>query len=218
MRVITPSPQPEDKRIASLLSYLRILYTHLLLDISSLYEAILDTLPGDRARIARRLSALAEQFIKEPSKIEPLMKIDHAAKSHHRFKRCYALDTLGRLGSQPQEFISTQVAQTTIPTQVDGLLSDDQFIREAASQALFRLGKLAAPAKDALVAVLLKHVTEGTARYAVLALREIKDKSPEVLNALKHVAFASDSYATEEAEEAYLKLTGEHLQRSQREL
>jgi len=157
----------------------------------------------DRAGITNRLNTLAQQLRVQPNNKDRLLEIEQAVKGRSRFEQCYALDTLGRLGS---------LAQDATQTLAEGLQSGDPFVREAAAQALFRMGKYAITAKRGLIDVLHYHVNEGTVRYAVLALDEIGDESQEVLDALEYVAFAKDSYAASEAIGVYFKLTGVSLQ------
>jgi hypothetical protein len=190
--------EPESEGIAGLRAAIRQWYNQALAAIVHLYEKMFDNLPATRAQIANRLRGLAYQFTLEPSNTSLLKRIEAAAKSHQRFKRCYALDILGRLGP---------LAKESVATQVEGLLSDDPFVREAAAQALFRLGEFAKPARRELVRVLATHLNEGTARYAVLALGEIGDTSPETLEALQNAAFADNSYAADEAATLYSSLS-----------
>jgi hypothetical protein len=156
----------------------------------------------NRKRVADRVTELARDVRERPENKESLMALAQAAESRYDFERCFALDALGRLGS---------LAKGTVPTITRGLESSDPYIRDAAAHALARMGKDAAPARKELVKVVLHHVGESAARYAVLALGEIGDGSAEVLDALKYAAQAVDSDGRGEARKVYENLTGKRL-------
>lgn len=158
---------------------------------------VLDTL-GHRQRVAEELDRSAEN-VKESGDAESLRKLERAALSPDSFKRSYALDALGRLGKRASEALTLQVR---------GLASRDPFVREAAAHALYRGGSQGPQARAALVEVLRKRRSEGTARYAVLALGQIEGLTAEDLKVLEATALAVDSYAAEEAADLFKRLTG----------
>lgn len=160
---------------------------------------VLDTL-GHRKKMAKELEGCAEK-VENSRDPESLKKLERAAQSPDSFKRSYALDALGRLGERSSE---------TVPIQVKGLASRDPFVREAAAHALFRMGRQAAQARAALVEVLRRCRSEGTARYAVLALGQIGGLTAEELEVLKATAQAKNSYAAVEAAELFKRFEGHH--------
>jgi hypothetical protein len=91
---------------------------------------------------------------------------------------------------------------------VEGLKSSDPFVRDAAAHGMFEMGRLAAPARDALAETITFHVNESAAMYAVMALREIGDDATKVLESLQFAVNAPDSVGREEARKAYQELTG----------
>src|SRR6185503_8782835 len=157
----------------------------------------LDTL-SHREKVASELDESAKKC-EESGDPESLKNLKRAAQCPDSFKRSYALDALGRLGNR---------AADTVTIQVKGLASSDPFVREAAAHALYRMRRQAAPARSALVEVLRKRRSEGTARYAVLALEQIGGLTEEDLRVLHTIALAKNSYAAREAAELFERLTG----------
>jgi HEAT repeat protein len=157
---------------------------------------IIDT-GSNRERVAKRIKDLSAQVKEQPGNPAPLIAIAEAAKSGYRFERCYALNALGRLGP---------LARDSLPAIIRGLESDDPFVRDAAAQAALEMKCLAKPATKQLIKLIYDHRNEGAARYAVLALGEIDESSPEVLDVLKYAVEASDSYGKDEARKVYEKL------------
>lgn len=96
------------------------------------------------------------------------------------------------------------VLESVMDIQIKGLASHDPFVREAAAHALYRMGNQAVSAREALIGVLRRRRSEGTARYAVLALGQIRKLlKPDDLEVLEKVledaALARNSYAATEA-------------------
>ena len=96
------------------------------------------------------------------------------------------------------------VLESVMDIQFKGLASHDPFVREAAAHALYRMGNQAVSAREALIGVLRRRRSEGTTRYAVLALGQIRKLlKPDDLEVLEKVledaALARNSYAATEA-------------------
>ena len=160
-----------------------------------------DTL-GRRKQTAARARELANQVKADPKNSEALRALMEAAQSKYHFERDYARNTLGKLGG---------LAKESVPILAQGLRSDDGFERDASAHALFDIGKHSFSAKVELLEVIRNHVNESAARYAIEALGEIGDNSPEVLETIKFAAYAKLSLGHEEAREVYKKLTGKEL-------
>ena len=107
-----------------------------------------------RQRRAKEIQRLFEKFKIDPES-KTLKEIEQFAKNNNRFTRCYALNTLGRLGNG---------SRSAIATVIEALESGDPFVRHAAAEAIFNIarqgdadtlgaiteyiGKLVAPSKD----------------------------------------------------------------------
>jgi HEAT repeats len=167
-------------------------------DIMFVHDVLVFDTHGHRQKVAEELNECATK-VRELGDPESLKKLERAAQCPDSFKRSYALDALGRLGERASEAVAIQVK---------GLASRDPFVREAAAQALSRMGSQAAQAREALVEVLRTRRSEGTARYAVLALRQIGGLKAEDLKVLEATALAPNSYAAEEAAELFEHLEG----------
>lgn len=122
-----------------------------------------------RELVAARIRALEVDYRSDPSNIDSLRKIESAAASKYRFEAVHALATLGGVGGSD---VSTSVL-------VDGLLSDDPYVRHAAAGSLAEMGVYALPAKDALIQTIRQHEIEGTATYAAESLGNIGDTSSD---------------------------------------
>ncbi|MCA9066948.1 MAG: hypothetical protein KDA96_27965 [Planctomycetaceae bacterium] len=129
-----------------------------------------------RKQVAEDLTAAAKRVEANPGDVNSLRQIEDAANGSYRFEQCYALGTLGRLGKG---------ALPALPTIQRHLLSDDPYIRDAAAHATFRLGADAQPLRAELARLIRMHVNEGAAMYAVRALGEIGNPSPDVFEVLQ---------------------------------
>jgi hypothetical protein len=147
-----------------------------------------------RRTIARNLRSLANTYRDFPSDPGPLLRIERAAKSPTRFTRCYALDTLGRLGS---------LAKRTVWTQADALTSPDPFIREAGACALWRMGEGACEVKNQIINSIKIYTREGVARYGLLSLWNCRMfiSVEEIKPLLDFVVDAEDSFASDTAKQ-----------------
>jgi hypothetical protein len=150
-----------------------------------------------RKHVASKLTLLASLYRGHLSDFRPLLKIERAARNRRRFTRCYALNTLGRLG---------QCARRTVWTQADALWSPDPFVREAGARALWRMGDAAIEVKSQIISAIYQRVSEGTARYGLLWLAQTNVIGEEINAVLEFVLGAKDSYARADAERLLQRL------------
>jgi hypothetical protein len=172
---------------------------------------------GRRRRVAEDLTA-AVQSAEQTRDVESLNKLIQAALGRDGFTRSYALAAIGRLGEQKSEVLIEPARADQAPSAVKpdvmkalkgNLKSRDPFSRERAAQTLYQLGRAAAvEARKDLVRVLRRRGSEGTARYAVLALGELGPLDEDELQALREAVAATDSYAAPEAEKILKRMGG----------
>lgn len=175
----------------------------------SILSRLVGALPRSRVAIAKRINALAAQ-VGDGADSEPaIQKLIHLAQSRNRFEKCFALETIGRLGP---------IAIKAAPIQIAAMSSPDPFVREAATSSMLRMLSKGEPPnwplegqlKKALSALIQEHVSEGAARHAVRTLR-LLSPSTDLLPALECAALATNSSASKDALALYEKIKGQTL-------
>ncbi len=169
------------------------------------FTYLLDT-QSRRKAVAEHLRSLATQVKAGINRDEAFNELLRATTSNYDFEKNYAIGTLGRL---------EELAKDAVPTISVGLRSNNPYVRDASAHALQRIGKAAAAVKAELIALIYKHKSESAAQYAVECLGQLGDNGNDVLQVLEFAITAKDSMGRQEAEKAYLKLTGKHFLKDQ---
>jgi hypothetical protein len=87
------------------------------------------------------------------------------------------------------------------------------FVRNAAAQSLYEMGKSASFATKELVKTLYRYPHEGAGMYSAKALGEIRDDSTYVTDALVAAASEPRYLASDAANQSHYFLTGQYVRR-----
>jgi hypothetical protein len=175
----------------------------------ALFKTLASFLPETREATAKRVNGLMANVKADVDRQESMRKLMAAASSRRRFERCFALEVIGRLGDY---------ALSAVPLQIEGMLDDDPFVREAAASSTLRLlSKSVARTfrherhlEHALVNVILAHVSEGAAHHAVGILSLLNPRpSDSLLEALEYASLAPKSSTKKEAKALYARIKGD---------
>ena len=109
-----------------------------------------------------------------------------------------------------QAILEDYRARDRLPSLARDLFAPDAVIRECAAETLARMGRLAAPAKAGLIEVIRGFPHEKAALFAIDALLNLDDPSPEILDALSRAATSAEPSIRRKARYAHFALTFEN--------
>jgi hypothetical protein len=165
-----------------------------------------------RRQIADRLLTIKQRLIENPEDTNSQNQFRESLDSTSIFERFYALYTLGDL----YELLQGRRQSTSA---LDGLLlestrslgHDNIFVRNAAAQTFSRIGTDARFAIDKLAYTLQSYPHEGAGLYSAIALGNIGEATPAVLEALRIVDNIPQALAYSKAHAIYMRFTRSDL-------
>lgn len=160
------------------------------------------------ADLPPRIVALNETFPMTPEALEEIDRFRKKAEA----KGWYFsgnMDTYNWSAAKTriEHILRDYKSRDQVPRLARDLDSSDPSIREAAAEALARMGKLAKPATTELVKLVYCHLHEKAALLAMESLKNIGIRSLEVLKVLEHAATNSDADVQRKARYVHYALT-----------
>jgi hypothetical protein len=165
-----------------------------------------------RIQVADELLRIHERLLEEPDDEDSIQKFRKALYSNYVFERFFALDTLGKLYEllQSRQEMTTQM-DDLLKACEDALKCNNPFVRNAAAQALSRVGTKANFAIETLAHTMRSYPHEGAGMYSAIALRNIGEQPTVVLDALRWIInHVPKSLTYSAAQTTYEQLSGEN--------
>lgn len=150
-----------------------------------------------RKAAAAHIQELARNVRANRNRAESLAELETLASGDYSFVAVYALITIGELG---------ELGVSAVPVLAGELRDDRPAVREAAANALDRMGPHASAARSQLVEAVRERVSEGTAVFSAMALGNSDPGNSDVIAALEYARTAKNSMAVDSATRALEKI------------